>query len=152
VRTPDERFANLAGYPFAPHYVEVPDGEGGRLRIHYVDEGPRDAEPILCLHGQPTWSHLYRKMTPIFTDAPAIADNRQAWEVLRKFDKPLLTAFIDGDPITRGGEKRFQEEVPGAQDHVTIRGAGHFLQEDKGEELAGVVLRFIEKNPICGLG
>ena len=64
LRTPDDRFADLAGYPFAPHYVEVDDGEGGRLRMHYVDEGPRDGTPVLLLHGEPTWSYLYRKMIP----------------------------------------------------------------------------------------
>ncbi len=69
IRTPDARFANLDGYPFEPHYQTLPDGEGGELRIHYVDEGPRDGELILCLHGQPTWSYLYRKMIPIFAAA-----------------------------------------------------------------------------------
>jgi haloalkane dehalogenase len=69
LRTPDERFENLAGYPFAPHYTEVPDGEGGTLRVHHVDEGPRGGELILCLHGQPTWSYLYRKMIPVFVAA-----------------------------------------------------------------------------------
>ena len=69
VRTPDERFEKLPGYDFAPHFAEVPDGEGGQLRIHCVDEGPRDADPILLIHGQPTWSYLYRKMIPILVDA-----------------------------------------------------------------------------------
>ena len=64
VRTPDERFANLAGYDFEPHYVDIDDGDGETLRMHYVDEGPRDATPVLMLHGQPTWSYLYRKMIP----------------------------------------------------------------------------------------
>jgi haloalkane dehalogenase len=64
LRTPDARFANLPGWPFAPHYLEVDDGEGGRLRMHYVDEGPRGAAPVLLLHGEPTWSYLYRKMIP----------------------------------------------------------------------------------------
>ena len=64
LRTPDERFADLPGYPFAPHYVEV-DG----LRIHYVDEGPRGAAPVLLLHGEPSWSYLYRKMIPIISAA-----------------------------------------------------------------------------------
>jgi haloalkane dehalogenase len=62
IRTPDERFANLIDYPFAAHYVDVPDGEGGELRIHYLDEGPAAGQIILCLHGQPTWSYLYRRM------------------------------------------------------------------------------------------
>ena len=69
LRTPDERFEKLPGYDFAPHYTDVPDGEDGTLRIHYVDEGPRDGEPILCMHGQPSWSYLYRKMIPILADA-----------------------------------------------------------------------------------
>jgi haloalkane dehalogenase len=61
---PDDRFDGLDGFPFAPHYVDVDSGDGGRLRIHYVDEGPSDGELILCLHGQPTWSYLYRLMIP----------------------------------------------------------------------------------------
>jgi pimeloyl-ACP methyl ester carboxylesterase len=71
LRTPDERFANLPGYPFAPHYVtDLPGCDG--LRMHYLDEGPRNAkETFLCLHGQPTWSYLYRKMIPIFAAAGA---------------------------------------------------------------------------------
>jgi haloalkane dehalogenase len=65
--------------------------------------------------------------------------------VLTKWDKPLLTAFSDGDPITRGGERVLQRLVPGAngQPHTSIRGAGHFLQEDKGEELAAAVIAFV---------
>jgi haloalkane dehalogenase len=65
VRTPDLAFANLPGYPFAPQYLEL-DG----LRMHYVDEGPRESTEIfLCLHGNPSWSFLYRKMIPVFTAA-----------------------------------------------------------------------------------
>ncbi|TMA38650.1 MAG: alpha/beta fold hydrolase [Deltaproteobacteria bacterium] len=59
LRTPDDRFANLPGYSFAPHYLEV-----GDLRIHHVDEGPPGAPPVLLLHGEPSWSYLYRKMIP----------------------------------------------------------------------------------------
>jgi len=69
LRTPDERFANLPGYPFAPHYLSDLGGYPG-LRVHYLDEGPRDAAKVfLCLHGQPTWSYLYRRMIPVFTAA-----------------------------------------------------------------------------------
>jgi haloalkane dehalogenase len=64
LRTPDERFQNLDGYPFEPHYLEVSDPDGGSLRMHYVDEGPRDGDPVVLLHGEPTWSYLYRKMIP----------------------------------------------------------------------------------------
>jgi haloalkane dehalogenase len=58
-RTPDSRFEHLPGYDFAPHYLEV-DG----LRMHYLDEGPRDGTPIVCFHGEPSWAYLYRKMLP----------------------------------------------------------------------------------------
>ena len=76
-----------------------------------------------------------------------LAVNNRAWEqIFRKWDKPFLTAFSDGDPLTRKGDLVFKRYIPGAknQPHATILGAGHFLQEDKGEELAQVVLEFIE--------
>lgn len=295
LRTPDERFAGIADFPYAPHYLEVDDTEGGRLRLHYVDEGPRSAAPVLLLHGEPSWSYLYRKMigplvaaghrvvapdligfgrsdkpaergdytyqrhvdwiravlqqldlraitlvcqdwggliglrlvaehperfarvvaantmlptgdhhpgdaflawqkfsqeTPVFPvgkiiqsglalplsdaaraaydapfpddsykagarqfpllvpirpDDPASSANRAAWEVLKTFDKPFLTAFSDKDPVTRGGERVLQKLIPGCQGqpHVTIAEGGHFLQEDQGERLAQVVADFI---------
>jgi len=65
LRTPDERFANLPDYPFAAHYHEISPG----LRLHYVDEGPRDARPVLMLHGEPSWSYLYRFMIPLVAGA-----------------------------------------------------------------------------------
>lgn len=69
LRTPDDRFAELPGFPFAPHYVEDLPGFAG-LRMHFLDEGPRDAAHVfLCLHGQPTWSYLYRRMIPAFVAA-----------------------------------------------------------------------------------
>ncbi len=291
LRTPDERFANLPGYDFEPHYVEV-DG----LRMHYVDEGPADAAPVLLLHGEPSWCYLYRKMIPIITaaghraiapdligfgrsdkpaakedytfqrhvdwmtafvqqldlndityfgqdwgaliglrvaaenpdryarivigngglptgdlppneafkrwqkfsqtsprfdigrliqgatktdlpddvvaaydapfpddsykagarifptlvptspDDPAAAPNRKAAEVFSKWEKPFLTTFSDSDPVTKGGERFFQSRVPGAQGqpHTVIKDAGHFLQEDKGEEIAQIVVDFIK--------
>ncbi|HEY2388999.1 MAG TPA: haloalkane dehalogenase [Candidatus Binatia bacterium] len=65
LRTPEERFANLPGYPFAPHYVDLARaiGRSGEARMHYVDEGQGDV--VLCLHGEPSWSFLYRRMIPI---------------------------------------------------------------------------------------
>jgi haloalkane dehalogenase len=296
LRTPEERFAGLPEFPFAPHYVAIPDGDGGTLRVHYLDEGPTRSDPVLLLHGEPSWCFLYRKMIPVLVQAglrtiapdligfgrsdkpadraaysyarhvewmraalfdalalrqitlvgqdwgaliglrlaaehpdrftsivvgngglptgdqmlseaffrwqkfaqearafdvgrviqngcvtklapevvagydapfpddaykegarifpslvptrpddPASPANRKAWEVLQRWEKPLLTAFSDSDPITRGGEGVFQKLVPGAkgQPHATIKGAGHFLQEDRGEELAGVIVDFI---------
>ncbi|WP_353205465.1 haloalkane dehalogenase [Sphingomonas sp.] len=64
LRTPDSCFDTLADYPFAPHYLSVTDADGTDLRIHYLDEGPRDAAPILLMHGEPSWSYLYRKFVP----------------------------------------------------------------------------------------
>ena len=295
LRTPDDRFENLPGYDFEPNYLDVPDGEGGQLRVHYIDEGPTDANPVLMMHGEPSWAYLYRKMIPdivaaghravapdligfgrsdkpaeksdytfqrhvdwmtswleqmdlqnvtffgqdwgsliglrlvaenpdrfdrvvigngglptgegtpgeafmawqkfsqesptfdigrlingatttklsddviaaydapfpddtykagarIFPslvptrpDDPAAPANRKAWEVLMKWEKPFLTTFSDSDPVTKGGERAFQGRVPGAKDqpHVTIENAGHFLQEDRGEELARIVVDFM---------
>jgi haloalkane dehalogenase len=292
--TPGERFENLPDYPFEPHYVEV-DG----IRIHFVDEGPVDGEIVLMLHGEPSWSFLYRHMIPIIVEAghralapdlvgfgksdkpveveeytyqgyvdwtrgwmealdlqnitlicqdwgsliglrlvaehperfarvvvangglptgdqkmneafitwqefsqkvsrlpigrivqggtttnlskevlngyeapfpgeeykaaarifpslvpttpddPAAPANRQAWKSLTKFEKPFLTAFSDSDPITAGGERILQRLIRGAkgQPHTTIEGAGHFLQEDKGPELAKVVVEFMKNTP-----
>ena len=68
LRTPDEQFENLEGFPFEPHYFEIDDGLGGRLRMHYVDEGPRDGPLVLCLHGQPVWSYSFRKMIPLLAE------------------------------------------------------------------------------------
>ena len=69
LRTPDERFAHLPGYPFNSNYIDDLAGYVG-LRMHYLDEGPRNAKQVfLCLHGEPTWSYLYRKMLPVFKDA-----------------------------------------------------------------------------------
>ena len=71
LRTPEDRFENLPGYDFTPHYVDdLPGYEG--LRMHYVDEGPKSGAPVfLCLHGEPSWAYLYRKMAPVFLEAGA---------------------------------------------------------------------------------
>ena len=69
LRTPDARFANLSGYPFEPHYVEVVAPDSPPVRMHYVDEGPPDGAPIVLLHGEPTWSYLYRTMIPPLAQA-----------------------------------------------------------------------------------
>jgi haloalkane dehalogenase len=290
LRTPDDRFRDLAGWPFPPRYLEI-----GGYRMHYVDEGDPGADPILLLHGEPSWSYLYRKMipplaaaghrvlapdligfgrsdkpasgavhtysghvawlaqflraldlrritlvcqdwggllglrlatenperfariaaantalpdglrppppvfriwqafarwspwfpigriiqagtvqplthearaaydapfpgrrykagprrmpllVPLRRDDPEAARNREAWVELERWEKPFLTAFSDGDPITRGSDRLMRERIPGAagQPHTTIRGGGHFLQEDRGPELARVVIDWI---------
>ena len=295
LRTPDERFASLPDFAFPPHYVTVPDGEGGELRIHHLDEGAPDAPVVLLMHGEPSWCCLYRKMVPVLVDAglravapdlvgfgrsdkptkrtdytyqrhvdwmarwldavdvrdatfvgqdwgglvglrlvaaqpdrfarvvaantflptgerpagdaflawqrfsqetpdfavgnivnggcttdlspevvaaydapfpddaykegarqfpmlvptslddPASGPNRAAWEVFRAWTKPFLCAFSDRDPITGGADRVLRAEIPGCegQPHTTIEGGGHFLQEDRGEELARVVADFV---------
>ncbi|MDM7956362.1 haloalkane dehalogenase [Blastomonas sp.] len=90
LRTPDSRFAALADFPFAPHYAEIADpSDGTRLRLHYVDEGPRDAPVVLMLHGEPSWSYLYRHMI-----GPVVAEGLRviAPDLIGfgKSDKPAL--------------------------------------------------------------
>ena len=68
-QTPDECFANLADFPFQPHYLDLDDFEGGVVRMHYVDEGPRDGTPVVMIHGNPTWSFMWRKLIPHLVDA-----------------------------------------------------------------------------------
>ena len=84
-------------------------------------------------------------IVPITPEHGSVKENLQAWKLLEHFEKPFLTSFSDSDPITRGGERAFQERVAGAkgQKHVTISGAGHFLQEDKPVEIADLIDRFI---------
>jgi haloalkane dehalogenase len=83
-------------------------------------------------------------LVPTSPDDPAADANRAAWKVLEQWDRPFLCAFSDGDPITAGADRVLQQLVPGTkgQPHTTIAGAGHFLQEDKGEALAEVVAAF----------
>ena len=82
---------------------------------------------------------------PTLPDDPSVPANRRAWEVFAKWDKPFLCAFSDNDPVTGGGDVVMRSRIPGAkgQAHVTIKGGGHFLQEGRGEELAGVVANFV---------
>jgi haloalkane dehalogenase len=84
-------------------------------------------------------------LVPTTPDDPASEANRRAWNVLSRWEKPCLTAFGDQDPITAGADAILQAKIPGAagQPHTTIKGAGHFLQEDRGEELARVVVDLV---------
>lgn len=90
-------------------------------------------------------ARIFPMLVPASPDDPAAPANRAAWESLRKWDKPFLTAFSDKDPIMRGSDAVFQKLIPGCkgQPHTTIEGGGHFLQEDCGEALANVVVKFL---------
>lgn len=95
LRTPDERFVDLPDYAFAPHYATVGDG----LRVHYVDEGPPDADPVLMLHGEPSWSYLYRHLIPVFAGAG------------RRAVAPDLIGFGRSDKPTRVDDYSYQAHV-----------------------------------------
>ena len=122
----------------------------GRLR-----DPPAPAE-VVAAYDAPFPDDTYKAgarqfptLVPIAPDDPAAAPNRKAWEVLGAWSKPFLCAFSDSDPITAGGDRAFQQTVPGTQGmpHTTIEGGGHFLQEDKGEELAAAVVGFVQATP-----
>jgi haloalkane dehalogenase len=89
------------------------------------------------------------RLVPLEEDDPAIPANRAAWDALGRFDKPFLTAFATGDPIFQGADRALQNHVPGAagQPHTRLKGAGHFIQEDRGPDLARLVANFIAQTP-----
>ena len=99
LRTDDSCFENLPDYNFSPNYLSVDDGEGGQLRVHYLDEGPKDAAPILLLHGEPTWSFLYRKMIPILVQAG------------HRVIAPDLVGFGRSDKPTKRSDYTYQRHV-----------------------------------------
>jgi len=99
LRTPDSRFDNLEGYAFAPHYRDVTVPGAPSLRMHYIDVGPRDGSPVLLLHGEPTWSYLYRTMIP-----PLLAAGRRVLA-------PDLIGFGRSDKPTRIEDYTYQRHV-----------------------------------------
>jgi len=132
---------------------EVPEMHIGRI----VKGGCRSelSAEVIAAYDAPFPDESYKEgarqfptLVPTRPDDPASEANRRAWEVLRGFGKPFLCAYSDGDAITRGADKLFLEQVPGAkgQPHTTIAGGGHFLQEDRGPVLARVVADFVRTN------
>jgi haloalkane dehalogenase len=135
VRTPDERFADLPGYPFAPNYVDVDDTDGGTLRVHYLDEGPADGPVVLCMHGEPSWSYLYRKMIPELVAAGL------------RVIAPDLVGFGRSDKPTEQSDHTYARHVAWMQaaviDHLDLRDATFF-----GQDWGGLVgLRLVAENP-----
>lgn len=119
-RTPDDRFRDLADYPFAPHYLSVDDTEGGALRIHYLDEGSPAGEVVLLLHGQPAWSYLYRFMIPPLVDA--------GFRVLA----PDFVGFGRSDKPTRAEDYSYARHVDWMSQWLTqlgLDGVTVFLQD-----------------------
>lgn len=120
VRTPDDRFADLPGYPFEPHWVTLDSGDGGTLRMHHVDEGPRDGEVVVLLHGEPTWSYLYRTMIP-----PLVA---AGYRVLA----PDLIGFGKSDKPTDRADYTYQRHVDWVtawMDALELRDITTFVQD-----------------------
>jgi haloalkane dehalogenase len=92
-------------------------------------------------------ARIFPMLVPVEKDEPEAINNRKAWQELLKWEKPFLTIWGDGDPIMKGADKVFQKYVPGTknQSHTNLN-AGHFIQEEKGEELAELVVSFIKRN------
>ena len=134
IRTPDDCFGNLPDYDFAPHYHEIEDAELGTLRLHYLDEGPSDGPVVLCMHGEPSWCYLYRKMIPVFTAA--------GFRVLA----PDLIGFGRSDKPTERGSYTYQAHVDWMTNWLLamdVQGATLIAQDWGG--LIG--LRLLAENP-----
>ncbi|HYI62286.1 MAG TPA: haloalkane dehalogenase [Acidimicrobiales bacterium] len=135
LRTPDERFADLPGYPFAPHHAEIDDGEGGSLRVHFLDEGPPEAAPVLLLHGEPSWSYLYRHMIP-----PLVAAGHRVIA-------PDLVGFGRSDKPTAMADHTYARQVEWVRqllfDHLDLRDITFF-----GQDWGGLIgLRLVAADP-----
>ncbi len=135
LRTPDDRFADLDSYPFAPNYVDIDDQDGGTLRVHYLDEGPADGPVVLCMHGEPSWSYLYRKMIPLLVDAGL------------RVIAPDLVGFGKSDKPSEKSDYTYARHVAWMQeaivDHLDLSNATFF-----GQDWGGLVgLRLVAENP-----
>ena len=134
LRTPDERFRNLAGFDYQAHYLQVDDFEGGELRMHYLDEGPRDAPVVLLLHGEPSWCYLYRRMIPIISAAGyrAVA--------------PDLIGFGRSDKPADRNDYTYARHMGWLQSFLDQRGLQdvHLVCQDWGGLLG---LRLVAENP-----
>ena len=135
LRTPDDRFVDLPNYPFTPNYVDIDDQDGGTLRVHYLDEGPADGPVVLAMHGEPSWSYLYRKMIPALVAGGA------------RVIAPDLVGFGKSDKPTEKSDYTYARHVAWMQeaiiDHLDINDITFF-----GQDWGGLVgLRLVAENP-----
>jgi haloalkane dehalogenase len=150
----DRAHAFLAWRQFAEQTPDLPVGQVIRMGCVH---GDRIKPEVISAYEAPFPDASYKAgaavwplLVPILPDDPGAAEMRQAREVLSRWNKPALIMFSDGDPITRGGDKFFRKLIPTAknQPEIVIRDAGHFLQEEKGKEIAQHILDFVEQAPI----
>jgi haloalkane dehalogenase len=135
LRTPDDRFTGLTDFPFAPNYAEVPDLDGGTLRMHYLDEGDPAAPTVLLMHGEPSWSYLYRTMIPVLVDAG------------HRCVAPDLVGFGRSDKPTQTGDYTYARHVEWVRsllfDRLELTDLTFF-----GQDWGGLVgLRIVAENP-----
>jgi len=149
LRTADERFANFSGFDHEPRYLNDLPGYAG-LRMHYVDEGPRDAEVFLCLHGEPTWSFLYRRMIPVFTGAGfrVIAPDLFGFG---RSDKPADDAVYTFD-FHRGALKALIDELDLENITLVCQDWGGLLGLTLPMEMAQRFTRLLVMNTTLGTG
>ena len=140
-------------------FVEThPDLQVGQTILHGVVHPERLTKEIVAAYEAPFPDVTYKAgaavwplLVPISPEDPASAEMRHAREVLAKWDKPALVMFSDKDPVTGGGDKYFRSLIPTAKDQpeIIIKDAGHFLQEEKGEEISQYILDFISRTPVA---
>ncbi len=147
----EKRFQDTSGIPGFLYWrkfcAESPDLEIGHL-MGTVSASPISADAEAAYRapfpdqGYMAGARRFPSLVPLFHDEPEVEENKAAWEVLRKFDKPFMCAFADNDPVTAGGDKTFLEQVPGCQgiEHRTISPAGHFLQQDQPQQCVQAIL------------
>ena len=150
LRTPDDRFAGLPGWVYAPRYVDDLHGYEG-LRMHYVDEGPSDAQTtFVCLHGEPTWGYLYRKMIPVFLEAGhrVIAPDFFGFG---RSDKPVDDATYTF-AFHRDALKRFLERFDLSQACLVVQDWGGLLGLTMPMDYSERITRLLIMNTGLGTG